>query len=208
MQESQLPTLSELLDNQDCPQWLKTTWVEYSSSPSLFDRCCGVALVGRLWSNPNKTQIDIDQLINSKANPRARARIFAKSLSKDSLDEILSVARTRANALIDRCEHFFPHNTIQPKVCLTTNCLTTNGYFHNAHLTLVEILHERDDLECAFFLLKSSPLEYYMKLIVSIFDPQILHYVAATLRSAHLDDERLGQVFWQEPNAWWSTALE
>lgn len=98
----EIPSVEELLEGYNCPQWLVARAKDLSESPYSGDQARMVGLVGRLASaeaeNPRTTFCN---LLEGKDTPGSRARKWAEQLSEEECNTLWLAADNEIYNLYD-----------------------------------------------------------------------------------------------------------
>lgn len=200
-----LPPPSELLQGCAADPWLVEETERLARGPSLLRQVAALGLAARLYapsrgarSAAGAERCTFDERDEREPQqpslPVARLRDWAASLEPATAEQIERAALSTLDSLSDKLEHL-------------GRAVATED--PEAGLFARSILLERDDLEAVAVVLQQAGAGELLRDALAGFDEQAATCLDLFEETPGAGDvERLRQVSWQEPWAWWASCVD
>lgn len=180
----EVPPVSDVCHNQDTPDWLKQAVLRHLESGSPTDVAMAFGLVARL----GPTAASVEAVLCAPP-PESAGVAWLRRLDPSVRAHFENRVIDEADLLIADLSH------VEAAVSEDSD---------DARALAREWLHRRDDLESAVFLLERAGDASSGRTALVAVDREAAHRQAVWAMLEPIEDERLKEVWWQEPDAWWS----
>ena len=180
--------IEHLLGSDRAPPWLLEPAKELAGSRRAVDRVAAAALIARLWI-PLGASSESYARVRAEDSPPHRALSWFQGLPNSER------LRARREAVADLAK-------LRRSVSKMPG-LVSGGGRRSANAVL-EWLHRRDDLEGVALLFERAGRDSSLRRKLNRLDRLASTHLSALARPNPRSDERLRQVRWREPHAWWA----
>ncbi|ATB32747.1 hypothetical protein [Melittangium boletus] len=184
------PDIRALTVGCQVQNWLLAEAEQMASAAWPLRRLCAAGLVARLWSpkDSRKLQESLTHALNPSWGPKKATVDWFRALDQGVRHQAESSAMEEADELGQQFPALQAHVLLNPESA-TSHCL--------------QWLLNRDDLECALFLLRCTETGESLEGKLAELDRHASEFESLWAMLDVSENERLRAVAWQEPEAWW-----
>ncbi|OJT25041.1 hypothetical protein BO221_11705 [Archangium sp. Cb G35] len=184
------PDIRALTAGGRLQNWLLTESEQMASAAWPLRRLCAAGLVARLWSPEDSQELreSLTRALTGSWGPRKATVDWFRALEQGVHHQVESSAMEEADELSQQLPTLQSHALVDPESA-TRQCL--------------QWLLDRDDLECALFLLRCIETGKSLEGKLAELDRHASEFESLWATLDVSENERLRAVAWQEPDAWW-----